>query len=145
MKNFLKGLIVVVGLFTGCSGANDKVTGSKSLTEEVTGKYARSLNFSGKSSYDGQPFTSFLKDTIIVIQKDNGFEIQNHYWKKTVNKNGKSSDSNGEYGKGETFQGTFNKIDTTISSPLGGSIKINTQKGQLFATEHPDIIFSKVK
>lgn len=146
MKNvFQISLAFAVGLLTGCLGSSDPVTGSKSLTDQVAGKYVRTLETNGVSSYDGKPFTTSLKDTILLIQKDQGFEVQNRYWKRVVSNDVSSSNSKGEYGKGDSYQATFNKIDTTITNPLGGSIKIDVNKGLLFGVDRPKVIFNKIK
>lgn len=136
--------ILTAGFIASC-GNGGRTTDKKTLVDEIAGSYARVSTVSGKSTYDDQPFTSELRDTIILIKKDNGFEVQDRHWKKTTDKNGQSSDPDGIHGNGDTFQGAFNESDTTISNPLGGGVKLNTAKGQLFPIGHPGLVFTKIK
>lgn len=148
MKNVFKiSLAFAVGLLTGCLGSSDPVTGSKALTDQVAGKYAREWQ-EDKGSY-----MAYGRDTIYLIQKDNNFEVNNHRWYNTINKDSSPTKNyRGEIQTGytriggfPTFQGIFNKIDSTISNTQGGSFKVNVVTGKLYIVDNPRFTYTKVK
>lgn len=138
-------LIGITGALASCGGSNNKTSDTNSLTTEITGTYARESTVKGKSTYDGQPFTSILRDTIIIIPKSNGFEVQDRHWTTTLDKNNKPDDPNGTHGNEDSFIGVFSESDTTIAKPSGGSVKFIIDKHQLYPVGHPNLLFTKIK
>lgn len=133
LQKLLAALTLVLAL-SACGPGGDKVTGSASLTDNLAGCYAREYKKdNGKIN---------IKDTILIIHKDANFEVSNHHWFFD------SLKPNEGYSKVkgfETFQGTFNHTDTTITHPMGGSFKFDVAKGVLYPVDKPDQLYIKVK
>jgi|GEM_PF-2260345 len=145
MKRFFLSALGMIGFTLSLLSCNDPVTGSKSLTEQITGNYGRAFE-DDHGSYIG-----YTKDSIYITEKDNGFEVRNVRRYKSVNKDGHfDTDISGKIdtaftrvpGFG-TYAGTFNKIDTTISQAYGSSIKLVPEKGLLYFVNKPDKVYKK--
>jgi hypothetical protein len=138
MKNMLKlsTILSFVFFLAACSSGSDKVTGSASLTDDLAGKYSREYK---KNQGD---YFNLIKDTIVVIKKDQNFEIAEHRWYKPSNEPEKAYVKVGGF---HTFQGVFNQTDTTISHPQGGSIKFDVAKSSLTFPDNPEMVYIKVK
>lgn len=129
-------IICLALFFSACGAGSDKVTGSTLLTDDLSGNYAREYK-KDKGSY----FNTF-RDTILIVRKDQNFEVANHKWFE-------SSDHMDEgFSKihgFQTFQGIYNQTDTTISHPQGGSLKFDKRNRAIYMVDKPDQLYIKVK
>ncbi|MET3114891.1 hypothetical protein AAKU52_002631 [Pedobacter sp. CG_S7] len=136
MKNVLKlsALFMAVLGLSACGSGGDQVTGSSSITEQVAGIYSRE---------EKAPTEDWIyRDTILVIRKDKNFEVGNHKWFFS-----KREQERGFYKVSgfQSFQGVYNEIDTTISHPQRGSLKIDINKGLLYIVDKPEKVYTKIK
>jgi hypothetical protein len=136
MKNMLKlsAILSFIIFLAACGSGSDKVTGSASLTDNLAGKYSR--------QYKKEAEGTIIRDTILIVKKDQNFEVENHRW---FFDNLKPEDGYTKVSGFQSFQGVFNQTDTTISHPQGGSMKFNLRTGVLSFVDKPEMLYTKVK
>ena len=129
--------LLSIGLFlSSCNSDSDKITGSSSLSDQIAGKYTRS------SKEDFGTYTNSIKDTIDIAKKDEKFEVQNRRWFMSSNDTADGYSQTQGFG---TFQSTYNKADSSLANPLGGSIKFDRINQSIYLSETPSITYAKVK
>jgi len=121
-------------ILSSCNYSSDDITGSQTLTNSITGKYTKSFTENHGS------YSDFIRDTIIIIKKDHGFEIQNHVYFSS------SLDDSTIFTKVPgfpTFQGVYNKTDSSITHPSKGSLKFNFLNNTVYSADNPSLSYLK--
>lgn len=130
----IPALLSVVLCLAACGSGSDKVTGSSSLTDELSGKYSR--------EYKKETDKSIIRDTILIVKKDQNFEVVNHRWFFDMLKPNDGFSKVSGFG---SFEGIFNQTDTTLSNPQGGSMRFDLSKGILYIVDKPGMSYTKIK